>query len=164
MFRVTREIDFCYGHRLLHYEGKCKHLHGHNGRLEIVIEAASLDERGMVIDFTDIKRVVSAWIDQELDHRLLLHRDDPLVPLLREQGEPVVVMEENPTAENIARLIYRQAAGQGLPVVEVRFWETPRCSASYCPAGAAGHNSVGVGIAAEGGASGCGVPSQEDKR
>ena len=38
MFRVTREIDFCYGHRLLRYDGKCKHLHGHNGRAVISIE------------------------------------------------------------------------------------------------------------------------------
>ena len=39
MFRVTREIDFCYGHRLLNYDGKCKYLHGHNGRAVITIES-----------------------------------------------------------------------------------------------------------------------------
>ena len=55
MFQVTREIDFCYGHRLLNYEGKCKHLHGHNGRVVITLEASELDERGMVIDFSEIK-------------------------------------------------------------------------------------------------------------
>ena len=38
MFRVTREIDFCYGHRLLNYDGKCSYLHGHNGRAIITIE------------------------------------------------------------------------------------------------------------------------------
>ena len=43
MFRVTREIQFCYGHRLLNYEGKCRHLHGHNGIAVISIEAESLD-------------------------------------------------------------------------------------------------------------------------
>ena len=48
MFRVTRRIDFCYGHRLLNYDGKCKNLHGHNGRAEIVIAAEKLDDRGMV--------------------------------------------------------------------------------------------------------------------
>ena len=53
MFRVTRQIDFCYGHRLLNYSGKCRFLHGHNGRAVITIEAEQLDERGMVLDFTD---------------------------------------------------------------------------------------------------------------
>ena len=54
MFRVSKEIDFCYGHRLLRYEGKCRHLHGHNGRAVIVLEGESLDERGMLVDFADI--------------------------------------------------------------------------------------------------------------
>ena len=80
MFRVTRQIDFCYGHRLLNYDGKCKYLHGHNGRAIITIESEKLDERGMVLDFSDIKRVVSGWIDENLDHRMILHRDDPVVP------------------------------------------------------------------------------------
>ncbi len=131
MFRVTRQIDFCYGHRLLNYDGKCKFLHGHNGRAEIAIEAESLDQRGMVLDFSDIKRVVSAWIDTQLDHRMLLHKDDPLVPMLSEWGEPLFLMDANPTAENIARLIYEFTASRGFPVVEVRLWETPNCFATY---------------------------------
>jgi 6-pyruvoyltetrahydropterin/6-carboxytetrahydropterin synthase len=133
MFRVTRQIDFCYGHRLLNYAGKCKYLHGHNGQAVIAIEAAKLDDRGMVLDFSDIKRVVSNWIDENLDHRMLLHRDDPVVPLLREMGEPMFIMDENPTAENIARLIFDFTAGQGFPIVEARLWETPNCFATYAP-------------------------------
>ena len=69
MFRVSREIDFCYGHRLLNYEGKCRYLHGHNGRAVISIEGEKLDDRGMVLDFSDIKKTVSAWIDQLLTRR-----------------------------------------------------------------------------------------------
>lgn len=134
MFRVTCEIHFCYGHRLLNYEGKCKYLHGHNGKAVITLEAETLDHRGMVLDFSDIKQSVGAWIDAELDHRMILHRDDPIVPLLKQQGEPFHVMDDNPTAENIARLISERARAQGLPVVEVQLWETPRCFATYCPA------------------------------
>src|ERR1700757_4360109 len=131
MFRVTREIHFCYGHRLLHYSGKCRHLHGHNGRAVIAIPADQLDSLGMVLDFSRIKQAVSTWIDDPLDHRMLFHRDDPMLPFLRQQGEPVYVMDVNPTAENIARLIYDYAAGQGFPVIEVRLWETESCYASY---------------------------------
>ena len=131
MYRVSREILFCYGHRLLNYAGKCRHLHGHNGRAIITLEGPRLDERGMLVDFGDIKREVQRWIDETIDHTMLLHRDDPVLPLLRERGERVFVMDDNPTAENIARLIFDQAAASGLPVTEVVLWETEKCYAAY---------------------------------
>src|SRR5687768_2044774 len=129
MFEVTREIDFCYGHRLLNYEGKCKFLHGHNGRAVITLEAPGLDDRGMVLDFSDIKRVVATWIDNHLDHRMILCRDDPAVPALKQLGEPMYLIDANPTAENIAKLIYDFTAEHGFPVVDVKLWETPNCFA-----------------------------------
>ena len=131
MFTVSREIDFCYGHRLLNYAGKCRHLHGHNGRVVIAFEAAGLDERGMVLDFSEIKRAVSAWIDENLDHRMILNRTDPAVPVLQGLNEPLFLMDVNPTVENLAKLIFGVAKEKGLPVVEVRMWETPRCCAGY---------------------------------
>jgi 6-pyruvoyltetrahydropterin/6-carboxytetrahydropterin synthase len=131
MFQVTRELRFCYGHRLLNYDGKCRHLHGHNGRAIITLEADQLDPLGMVVDFSAIKRVVSSWIDANLDHRMILHRDDPVLPTLQLQGEPVFLMEVNPTAENIAKLIFDYVASQGFPVVEVKLWETEDSFAVY---------------------------------
>jgi 6-pyruvoyltetrahydropterin/6-carboxytetrahydropterin synthase len=131
MFKVTREIEFCYGHRLLNYPGKCRHLHGHNGRAVITLQGKELDHLGMLVDFADIKQKIQRWIDENLDHTMLLCRDDPLLSVLRERGERVFVMDVNPTAENIARLIYDQAREAGLPVVEVVLWETGSCFASY---------------------------------
>jgi len=133
MFQVAREIHFCYGHRLLHYEGKCRHLHGHNGKAVITLRSSGLNKQGMVLDFSEIKRTLAAWIDQNLDHRMILHRDDPAVPALLQLGEPLVLVDFNPTAENLARMIYDQARSMGLPVVSVRLWETPSCYARYCP-------------------------------
>lgn len=130
-YRVTKRIDFCYGHRLLRYEGKCKNLHGHNGLVEIELESASLDDRGMVIDFEEIKRGIKSWIDAELDHRMILCKDDPIIACLRERQEPFVAVDFNPTAENIARLIFDYAASRGFPVVQVRLWETPTSFAAY---------------------------------
>src|SRR5438105_4477717 len=131
MYRVTREIHFCYGHRLLNYDGKCRHLHGHNGRAVITLASPGLDPLGMVLDFGRIKRVVQSWIDETLDHKMLLHKDDPVLPFLRQQGEPVYVLDVNPTAENIARLIYDFTANQGFPVDEVQLWETESCYAAF---------------------------------
>src|SRR5262245_34068674 len=105
MFRVSREIEFCYGHRLLNYDGKCRHLHGHNSRAVITLQGSDLDSRGILVDFAEIKRKVQHWIDDNLDHKMLLCREDPILPVLRERGERVFEMDCNPTAENIAKLI-----------------------------------------------------------
>jgi 6-pyruvoyltetrahydropterin/6-carboxytetrahydropterin synthase len=131
MYTVTKVIHFCYGHRLLRYAGKCRFLHGHNGRVEVELSAERLDARGMVRDFLEIKETLQTWIDRELDHKMLLNRRDPLVAVLRRMGEPVFVLEENPTAEAIAALIARFAASQDLPVRTVRLWETEHSSATY---------------------------------
>ena len=130
-FMVMKMVDFCYGHRLLNYNGKCKNLHGHNGQIEIYIGSGSLDELGMVVDFTEIKPVVKCWVDENLDHRLLLCCKDPLVPLLQQMGEPIYLMDENPTAENIARHIYQEVKRQKFNVTEVRLWESSSSFASY---------------------------------
>ena len=135
MFQVTKELHFCYGHRLLNYTGKCRNLHGHNGKAVITLEAPTLDGLGMVVDFTEIKRVLGTWIDDTLDHKMLLHREDPVIPELQRQGEPFVVMDVNPTAENIAKLIFDHAAAHDLPVTEVTLWETENSFATYRPDG-----------------------------
>jgi 6-pyruvoyltetrahydropterin/6-carboxytetrahydropterin synthase len=131
MYSVTKRIDFCYGHRLLDYEGVCRHPHGHNAVAEIEIRTDALDRRNMVADFTDIKHVVKGWIDRELDHRMILRRDDPLVEALHALGEPVYLLDSNPTVERIARLIFDVSREQGLPVTRVTVWETPSSWASY---------------------------------
>ena len=131
MYSVTKRIEFCYGHRLLDYDGICKHPHGHNAVAEIEVRTAALDERAMVCDFSDIKRVVKGWVDRELDHKMILRRDDPLVAPLRALGEPVYLVDSNPTVECIAQIIHDQAKTSGFPVVRVTVWETPSSYATY---------------------------------
>ena len=133
MYSVVKRVEFCYGHRLLDYEGVCKHPHGHNAVAEIEIRSAALDQRSMVCDFSDVKHLVKSWIDREIDHKMILRSDDPLVNPLRELGEPVFLVESNPTVERIARLIYEHVQQSGLPVVRVKVWETPTSSATYEP-------------------------------
>jgi 6-pyruvoyltetrahydropterin/6-carboxytetrahydropterin synthase len=131
MYVVTKRIEFCYGHRLLDYDGVCKHPHGHNAVAEIDVRTDKLDRRNMVADFSDIKRLVNGWIDRELDHKMILRQDDPLVGPLRELGEPMYLLESNPTAERIARLIFEKTHELGFHVVSVRVWETPSSCAAY---------------------------------
>ncbi|PIQ82983.1 MAG: 6-pyruvoyl tetrahydrobiopterin synthase [Candidatus Omnitrophica bacterium CG11_big_fil_rev_8_21_14_0_20_64_10] len=131
MFQVCKTIDFCYGHRLLNYDGKCRHLHGHNARVEVLLERSHLDDRGMVVDFVEIKQTLQRWIDETLDHKMILSETDPILPELQKQKEPVYPMAANPTAENLARLIFEQARRLGFPAVQVTFWETPTSFATY---------------------------------
>jgi len=131
MYSVTKRIEFCYGHRLMDYEGVCQHPHGHNAVVEIHIDADQLDRRNMVADFGDIKRIVKGWIDRELDHKMILRKDDPLVQVLQKMGEPVYVLDSNPTAERIAQLLFDTSRDHGLPVSRVTVWETPSSWATY---------------------------------
>ena len=131
MYSVTKRIEFCYGHRLLDYDGICQHPHGHNAVAEIEVGASELDRRNMVCDFGDIKRIVKGWIDSEIDHKMMLRHDDPLVKPLQQLGEPIFLLDSNPTVERLARLIYDFTSGQGFPVVRVTVWETPTSFAEY---------------------------------
>jgi len=130
-YSVTKTIDFCYGHRLIGHKGKCRNLHGHNGLVEIDVETELLDEMGMVMDFSDIRDIVKGWIDENLDHKMVLNRADVAIPALRELGEPMYLIDENPTAENISKLIYKQARDAGIDVREVRLWETTSSYSTY---------------------------------
>ena len=129
-YSVTQQIHFNYGHRLMDYDGKCAHLHGHNAVVEITLESSQLDSCGMVMDFTILKRNLGVWIDQTFDHKMLLRKDDPLVAILKEQGEPIVETAQNPTAEVIAELIFEHAKSQELPIKEIKVWESPTQCAS----------------------------------
>lgn len=131
MYRIAKELHFCYGHRLMNHKGKCKRLHGHNARVLITVETKQLDADGMVMDFSDLKKDVSNWLDEQFDHQMLLFKEDPIVPALKSSGEPFRILDVHPTAENLARLIFDYVKELGFPVSEVTLWETHSCFASY---------------------------------
>ena len=131
MFRVTQELRFCYGHRLLGHPGKCARLHGHNARVFVVLRAERVDAKGMVIDFDVVEQRARRYLDEALDHRMLLQQGDPACAALAGTGETFVALEVPPTAENLAKLIFEQLLRAGLPLAEVRLEEQPGSTASY---------------------------------
>jgi len=131
MFVISRQFTFCYGHRLFNHSGKCAYLHGHNGTVKIDLRNSQLNSQGMVADFIDMKNSIGKWIETTLDHHLILKESDPLVNVLREHGEVVLALPVEPTAENLAKLIYEKVEDLGLPVFSVSFWETEKCVAEY---------------------------------
>ena len=133
LYTIVKRIHFCYGHRLLDYQGKCAHPHGHNGTIEVELAKETLDSKGMVIDFSEVKKEIKAYIDTHLDHRMLLRKDDPLIKAIQDLGESPYLMEKNPTAENIAQLIFENVKKFNFPIKAIRLWETHDSYAEYRP-------------------------------
>lgn len=134
---ITRKFTFDSGHRVYGHESKCAHLHGHTYHIELEFYAQALDSLGRIVDFSQIKDVCKGWIDENLDHGMIMFGKDPLAELLQKEGQKVYVMDVNPTAENIAAHIYNVLTNHletklpGVYVTSVKIHETPNCSATY---------------------------------
>lgn len=138
MLTITRVLEFDYGHRIMQHEGKCAHLHGHRGKIEIEVTAEQLDFAGRVIDFGAVKSLVGGWIDGVLDHAMLLQAGDPTIEFVEKHEMRHLVLSEPPTAENLAVLLFETASRflndiHGLRVIGVTFWETPNSKATFRP-------------------------------
>lgn len=159
--QASRYHDFSYGHRVVGHENKCRHLHGHNGRVHFHCQAdlgvKSLDHIGRVIDFGEIKSRLCMWIEENWDHKFLAWEKDLLINGLFElldkdenEGpnyvvhhvedqmfrESIVLLPFNPTAENMAEYLVnvigpKQLEGTGIVLVEVVIEETAKCHASF---------------------------------
>ena len=131
MFTITKEVYFCYGHRLMNHPGKCRHLHGHSVKAAITVRHAQLNEQGMVCDFADIRDAVTVFVDDQLDHNFLVHKDDPIIPALLANNERFLALDEHPTAEVLSKMIYDYLKQHGFDVDQVVIWETASACASY---------------------------------
>jgi len=113
-------MEFNAAHRLRDYRGKCEDLHGHNWTVEATLAAEKLNNTGMVVDFTEVKKELAGLLEK-LDHKFL----NDLEPF----------KEVNPTSENIARWLYqglqRKFSGDKIKLVRVTIWETATSQASY---------------------------------
>jgi 6-pyruvoyltetrahydropterin/6-carboxytetrahydropterin synthase len=85
----------------------------------------------MVVDFADVKKIMKNYIDEKIDHKMILFKQDPYIEILKKQNEPLFVMDQNPTAENLAKHLFEIAKDHKLPVVEVRLFETETSIAVY---------------------------------
>lgn len=134
MITCTRKIEFDAAHRIINHESKCKMLHGHRYVLEATFSASELDNLGRIIDFGVIKEVLGKWIDDNLDHNTILSIKDKKLgdEISKETGQNIYYIEENPTAENIAKYIFDKIcpqlfANHNVKCVALRLYETPNC-------------------------------------
>lgn len=102
---VTVRHNFETAHRLPHLQGKCQSLHGHSWWAEVTVEAPVL-AAGLVVEFGPFKAKLRAWIDDYLDHGVMLGTEDPLLPILKVHNTKVhEVVDGWPTVETVALMI-----------------------------------------------------------
>ena len=131
MYELMVEGTFDAAHQLIGYDGPCENLHGHNARVELTLSAAVLNAEKMVADFTTVGAALKFWIDENFDHKVILCSRDPLLKILKDNGQACYETRDNPTAEIMAELIFMEMTKLGMPVSKVRFWETDTAAASY---------------------------------
>jgi 6-pyruvoyltetrahydropterin/6-carboxytetrahydropterin synthase len=123
-YSVKKIFEIAYAHRLLNYNGKCENLHGHNAKIEVIIETEKLNDEDMVMDFVKLKEKVKKWLDENLDHTVILSKKDPLVNVFKKYDQKLFITNQNPTAEIIAKIILEELKKMSINAKIVRFWET----------------------------------------
>ena len=107
--RITKQFSFETGHALYGYDGKCKNVHGHSYKLSVTVIGKPINDTsnvkyGMVIDFSDLKKIVREEIVDLFDHATVFNQNTPHVELAKElsnRGHHVILVDYQPTSENM---------------------------------------------------------------
>ncbi|RLB29155.1 MAG: 6-carboxytetrahydropterin synthase QueD [Deltaproteobacteria bacterium] len=120
MYELRVITQFAAAHRLRNFKGKCEKLHGHNWRIEVIVEGEKLNDAGLLIDFKEVKDDTNRILE-ELDHSFL--------------NELSQFKDQNPSSENIAAYIFEKLSSKlndnRIKVTKVTAWESDSASTSY---------------------------------
>ena len=137
--KIVKIIEWDMGHRVLHHRSVCRGLHGHRYKIEIcvsgdLVSKSGASEEGMVIDFSDIKKISNQFIQEKLDHAFMVwEKDEDLISFFKQSiGHKPVIVPFTPTAENVAAYIFNKLQDEfqdvyktGLHLHSIKLWETP---------------------------------------
>ena len=144
--RIRRYVETDTGHRVPNHKSKCRHFHGHRYRFEAeiegdIVETSGVSEEGMLMDFSDVSKILTVYIHDVVDHAFVVYEgDEEAINLLA--GLPpehrTVIVPFIPTAENLAKWAFEQvqphirtAYGNALRLVAMHVRETPKSWASW---------------------------------
>jgi 6-pyruvoyltetrahydropterin/6-carboxytetrahydropterin synthase len=120
MYHLTIQTTFAAAHNLLHYQGDCEHLHGHNWKVEVTVRTETLDRSGLGIDFKILKQETKNLLNG-LDHKYL--------------NELPFFKDTSPSSENIARFLFEgleeKLAAYQVNMESVRVWESDHACATF---------------------------------
>ena len=135
--RITKQFNFETGHALYGYDGKCKNVHGHSYKLSVTVIGSPIIDRsnvkfGMVIDFSDLKKIVKEEIVDQFDHAPVFNETTPHIELaneLKNRRHHVILVDYQPTSENMVvdfskRIISRLPAGISLHSLKLQETES----------------------------------------
>ncbi len=139
--QITRRLEFDAGHRIPNHQGQCRHLHGHRYTIEITLSGDTIRggdhaADGMLMDFSEIKRIANEHLIARWDHAFFVYREDKVVAdfLASLPDHRTVIFDLTPTVENLARVafdtldpLYQDVYGNHLRLEKVRLFETPNC-------------------------------------
>lgn len=137
--QITTRLEFDAGHRIPCHKSQCRNLHGHRYAIEItlsgdIIHQENASENGMVMDFSDVKKIAREHVVDVWDHAFLVYKDDfEVLNFLNSlPNHKTVVFSSVPTAENMAAIAfeilnhqYKDVYGNQLKLERVRLYETP---------------------------------------
>ncbi|RJX34140.1 MAG: 6-carboxytetrahydropterin synthase QueD [Oxalobacter sp.] len=139
MLTITRKLEFDAGHRIPDHNSQCRNLHGHRYALHLTLtgEIVTQDgrsDKGMIMDFSDIKALANKYLVDEWDHAFLVYENDLAVRQFLESlpNHKTVVLNKIPTVENLAQIAFDRLKDVfqkevGLRLVKVTLYETPNC-------------------------------------
>ena len=137
--RITKEFQFEMAHALDFHNGKCKNIHGHSYTLSLCLigipEVAQTSSIGMVLDFSDLKKIVKKYIINDVDHALMLHENSPyLTNTLSESGQKLKIVNYQPTCENMLidfSFVMRKHLPNGIILHSLKLRETATSFAEW---------------------------------
>jgi len=141
IIKITKQFSFEMAHALRNYDGLCRNIHGHSYKMDITLAGQPLHDEsspknGMVMDFGDLKRLVNEEIISLLDHALVLNAktDAQLVEALKQNYEKIVIVDFQPTTENLLNFIadkLKAKLSEKVKLTRIRLRETDTSYADW---------------------------------
>lgn len=133
MTTVTKTVKFDAAHVLTDHQGLCRNLHGHTYRVDVSVSTET--DGDMVIDFKELKGVLSEVILDRFDHSFIYNTgsvgESEIAAVVEKHGMRTVAIPFRSTVENLAKMFYKELKGRISGLSAVKVWETADNSAEY---------------------------------
>ena len=140
--RITKQFTFETGHALYGHDGKCKNIHGHSYKLSVTVLGTPISDSnnpkfGMIMDFSDLKKIVKEEIVDRFDHATIFNKNTPHIEIannLRSLGHNIVLVDYQPTSEMLVTDFadkIKNRLPKNIKLFSLKLRETASCYAEW---------------------------------